>query len=909
VTLEQAHLSERKRALLERYLARAAEQTAAPARAIPRRDSGDRVPLSFEQLQRWHLQAQTPAVPLYHQCVSLSLPGPLDGAALARALNALIARHEMWRTRMAVRDGEPEQVVLPSAPVNLRVVDLSSRPEETREDEAAALATAEARQPFDLLAAPPLRSLLVHFDHDRHRLSLTLHDVIADCVSLYNVFLPELRVLYESELAGRPASLPPLPIQYADYACWQRARRTEEALAGELAAWRERLAGAPTSLPLPPDYACPLAPRHAGAVRPFALPAGLSQAIRTLARQEGATLFMTLLTAYAALVYGASGQEDLVIGTVSSAGRLRPEVQMLLGWFVNTVALRVSLAGDPSFRELLTRVREVALGAFAQQDTPYELVARAARDGALTDVPLFQTMLVLEPAPPVLDCGWTLTLMEDRTGTAKFDLSLILNDGPEGLVGRCEYATERFEPSTIERLLTDWEALLARAVADPALPLSILCRRATLAAASPSAAPPVAPQLDPPPEVASAEPLTALQRQLVPLWEEVLETCPVALHDDFFELGGDSLRAARLVARIEETLGRPVPLEALFTRATVAHLADVLARDTAPGGHTGLLAARAGGSEPPLFFLHGDWSGNGLWCANLARYLPPEQPVYAVEPFRLEGPHAVPRFEEMAAAHLREIRAVQRHGPYRLGGFCNGALVAYEMAQQLLAAGEPVELLLLVDPEPGAPATHRLLRAAVSRVGRCLHQAHEQQIERFLLLHLLYGRLRDESRRRLQGTAAPHPAELPGLASAALGRWARGVVRGVRVGLRGSARQRLRWWRAGLMPDREAVRHDWVGMFDWMAAQYTVRPYPGKAAVFWSSGEPGSRHYPERVRWYRKWQRVVRVAEEETHSIPGTHVTCRTRHIQALAAHLQGCLAAAARAHPHASPANGVPRH
>jgi len=467
-------LSDAKRALLEKYLRGDLAQKARAASTITRRAMGNPTPLSFGQQQIWFLEQLTPDSLVHNECVTIHLPGPLDEAVLEQSFNEIILRHEAWRTSFPILDGQPIQMIHPPSVLTLPKVDLRYLPEAKREAEALRLATEDARILFDLAQGPLLRATLIRSGDAEHRLFLTLHQSIFDGISLYQVFLPELRALYEAFSSGKPSPLPDLPIQYADFAAWQQQWLRGSVLDDQLAYWKEHLAGAPAALELPTNRPRSPVQTHRGSMRPFALDKRLTDALKALSRQEGVTLFMVLLAALNTLLYRYTGQDDLLIGT-STAGRKHLEVQKLMGYFLNTVVLRTSLSGNPSFHDLLLRVREVTNSAFAHEDVPFQYLVKILHpERNLGQNPLFQVMLTLEPPLPVLPSGWTLTQMDIETNTAKFDLYLELDDRPEGLIGRFEYSTDLFDATTIDRMVGHWQTLLEGIVADPERHLSEL---------------------------------------------------------------------------------------------------------------------------------------------------------------------------------------------------------------------------------------------------------------------------------------------------------------------------------------------------------------------------------------------------------------------------------------------------
>jgi amino acid adenylation domain-containing protein len=414
-----------------------------------------------------------PGLPIYNEPVTIHRSGPLDVKALEQSLSAIIRRHEAWRTTFHCLHGQPVQIVQPPFPLDLPVVDLRGLPEVKREAEALRLATEDSRRPFDLERGPLLRAMLVRFEDEQHRLFFTLHHIIFDGISLNNVFLPELASLYEACSTGKPPSLPELPIRYADFVHWQREVFPDDA-SEELAYWKQQLSGAPATLELPVDRPRPPLLSFRGAQPTFAFSGSLTEALKALSQREGVTLFMTLLAAFQALLYRYTGQTDIVVATVNSI-RKRPQVESLLGFFLNTLVLRTDLSANPTFRELVRRVREVTLGALSHGDVPvYRLVQELGTERDPGRHPLFQAMFVLEPQLPDLSPGWQLTQIDVDTGMARTDLYLALDDRPEGLVGRFRYNTDLFEAATIDRMREHLERLLHGIVDYPDRPISTL---------------------------------------------------------------------------------------------------------------------------------------------------------------------------------------------------------------------------------------------------------------------------------------------------------------------------------------------------------------------------------------------------------------------------------------------------
>ena len=446
--------SAEKRSLLRRLL----QERAARPRVAP---------LSFAQQRLWFLDQLVPGSPAYCESRALRVAGPVDRAAFQAALNEVVRRHEILRTTVAAVAGRPSQVIAPVLTVPLAIVDLIGLPFAEREGRAHQLADEHARQPFDLVRGPLLRVLLLKLDEMDHVLVVSMHHIIADGWSI-GVLVRELLTLYRAFAAGRPSPLAGLPMQYADYARWQQQWFQDEVLQRQLSYWKERLADLPV-LALPTDHPRPAAQTFRGATHSFTLSSPLSEALQALSRREGVTLFMTLVAAFQVLLGRYSRQDDLAIGC-TIANRNRPHVQELIGFFVNLLVLRTDLSGNPTFRELLRRVQEVCLGAYAHQDAPFEKLVeelQPARD--LRHTPLFQVVFtfhrdLLEIAE---ETGWRVEPFEVDSGTAKYDVTLFLWEGKSGLRGAIEYNLDLFEPATVRRMLDHFHTLLEGVVARP----------------------------------------------------------------------------------------------------------------------------------------------------------------------------------------------------------------------------------------------------------------------------------------------------------------------------------------------------------------------------------------------------------------------------------------------------------
>ena len=1021
-------------------------------------------PATTAQRRFWLLDQLVPGGnPALNVPLAMRLQGRLDTAALERSLGEIVARHETLRTTFHFEKGRLCQMIAPELPVRLPLVDTLDFPSEARGDVPTHLLAEEAQQPFDLARGPVFRCRLIRTGFDDHLLLFTVHYIVCDGWSA-GVLQRELAALYTAFVQGKPSPLAELTIQYADYAQWQH----DLAATGHdapLAYWRESLAAPLPVLDLPTDH-----PRQsfrgraaAGAVRQRALPEPLAASLKALAAREGVSPFMLFLAVYTILLGRYGGQEDILVST-PSANRSRRELEDLIGLFVNPLLLRANLSGNPTFHELLGRVRGVVLGAFEHADVPFEKIIEELPPRRLQANFLYQRPFVQVAHLPELDL---IPLPQTASGSL-FEWSAAAIEDGDRIRLSLEYNAELFEAETIDRVLAGFETLLAAVaapggletpiarlplVSPPETPGAGLASRQGLLAdrwrmppetgrwvehcfEAPLAAGPEAPTgvgsllpgislrvLDPhgeptpvgaageiyvdglpgaahatggpllrtgdlgrvrldgtvewlgrldrqgrigglrvdartveralrahphvrealvcatgdggrvtayfegdgaPAALVSAvqlraflkeqlpeesipaavvpvesfpqtsegwldfarlpEPRTAAGReteedydapyltihhQLIEIWQDLLDVHPIGIRDDFFDLGGNSLLAMRMLYRVEQICGKALLPATLFQEATIEHLAnEVLRRDDA-GPAPAILPIQEAGTKTPLFFLHGDLTGGGFYCMKLARRLGPDQPFYALPPLDVSDYAALPEIEHIAAAQLETIRAVQPHGPYVLGGFCLGGLTAFEIARQLEAQGETVERLLIID---ATVRNRRLktLRRWVERIGAWRGFSEQRRFAVFARWHFLLARLErwwlmnfhekwEVVRRRVQN------------------RW-----------------QRLVWrfWPPVAQGNGSAAAGDWFDprwdvplVFLWATGGYAPEPYHGPATLLLSSdltngkGEEDAPH---------EWQKLI--GSLDTHELAGSHLACITEHVDGLAESVRDCL-------------------
>ncbi|MGB8347038.1 MAG: condensation domain-containing protein, partial [Ktedonobacteraceae bacterium] len=474
----RAELSAEQLTLLKKRLHhQSALSSTSPTCAIPERPRAEPALLSFAQQRLWFLQQLEPDNAAYNEVVAVRLRGQLDLAALRQAITALARRHDVLRCAFPIIDGQVIQRIdsLPPEHRLLPVIDLRALLPEERERRALQLAKKEAQRPFRLAEEVAWRASLLRLDEEEHIFLIIMHHIITDAWSL-EICVRDLMALYAAACHNRPAPLPELPVQYADYASWQQQHVKGDVLDSHLAYWKRKLGDKPAPLSLPVDRLRPALLTHHGRRVSWTIAQPLRRQLQQFSRQEGVTMYMTLLAAFKVLLYRYSQQTDIVVGS-PVAGREYPELENMLGCFVNTLTLRTDLSGDPSFRELAQRVRRVTLEAYDHQEIPFEkLVEELQPERDMSRNPFFQVAFVLQNVPVAREelSALALSPVEVESETARFDIALVLKETAQELSGYVEYNTDLFDDGTIERMMGHFRTLLGSVVADPAQRISAL---------------------------------------------------------------------------------------------------------------------------------------------------------------------------------------------------------------------------------------------------------------------------------------------------------------------------------------------------------------------------------------------------------------------------------------------------
>lgn len=470
-THNKFQLSPRKKAILDALLDK--EGMASTEDKIPRRRESGPAPLSFSQQRLWFFDQFEPASFVYNVLTPVSLRGNLDVSALQEAFNHLVRRHEALRTTFELREGQPVQIIGQQQSIPIRRIDLSHQARPEQQEQFHAVFNDETCRPFDLKKGPLLRITLVRMAAEEHALLLAMHHIVTDGWSM-NVLVREAVALYAMYSAGLAPGLSPLPIQYADFAVWQRSWLQGEVLEQQLAYWKQHLGAKPAVLELPTDFPRPAVQTYRGASFIFPFSPALSQSLKTFCRAQQATMFMVLLAAFNVLFHRYTGQQEIIVGS-PIANRNRKELEGLIGFFANTLPMRTNVSGELSFREVLARLKEAALGAYAHQDLPFEyLVEQFHPERSLSHSPLVQVMFNFEPTIPQMAemPGLSASLMDYDNKSAKFDLTLFARDHGTEIFGTLEYNVDLFTSETIERMAGHLLTLLSGIVANPDQPIS-----------------------------------------------------------------------------------------------------------------------------------------------------------------------------------------------------------------------------------------------------------------------------------------------------------------------------------------------------------------------------------------------------------------------------------------------------
>ena len=662
-------------------------------------------PTTISQRAAWAQDRARPGDSTLNIAARWRLEGTVAIGPLERSLQALVERHEPLRTAFILRGGIPAQRVLPAAPLRLDIVDLLDWDVKTVEDEATRLAREEASKPFDLSRPPLLRATLVRLQRQLADLLVTTHTCVSDCWS-NGTLARETVANYEAFLSGRTSDLPELSLQFGDYARWQERWLAEGGADTALAYWRGRLDRMP-AFHVPTDHPVPLRPSGEGDILGMPVPDALAKAAQAAASRQGATFFILGVAAMAVVLYRWTGAKQVILGT-QVAGRPEFELEPLVGPFANTVSLLVDVIPSGTFSALLDTVREVVGEALEHSAAPFDLVTKGAKHVMHRRDPRAAVNFLIQRAftRDAPDSSLTLRGVPNFSPGSKHDLNVFLVERPAGWRASCEYDPELFDRKRIDWLLRSLLEVLASISEDTAQrvstivlprmhePLENAAAPATVVydacdASAESARGAIQGEHDVDGEVAQ------LTTRLALLWATVLRIESVPEGANFFELGGDSIRAARLLALVDRTFGRRISMGQLFKHPTLPEIALLLRGETERvPPDDGVVAVQPLGHRPPIFAIN----NTGIFYT-LSRHLGSDQPFMAVQsldPSASTSLHPTD-FRDVGARYVEAIRRIRPHGPYALIGLCVAGKVALEVAHQLTAAGESVPLLAVVD--------------------------------------------------------------------------------------------------------------------------------------------------------------------------------------------------------------------
>lgn len=746
------------------------------------------LPLSFNQERLWQLERLQSDSSVHNILHSFRLVGALNIQVLEQSLLEIAHRHDVLRTTFPTIHGQPVQHIADHVEMQLGRIDLRHLTPSEQEREVQTQAIAQANQPFDLSQGVLWRVALLQLADTEYVLLRTIHHIIFDGMS-HSIFVRELGALYSAFAQGQLSPLLDLPVQYADFAWTQRHWFQGELLTLQMDFWQHHFSGTVEPLELPTDFPRSAATSYQGAYESKGLSATQTEALKALSAQQGVSLFVTLFAGFNTLLHQYTGQEDLVICSPVS-GRHRAETRGLIGYFNNVVALRNDLSANPSFSELLGRVSQCFMAASNYQDVPLQRVAELP---TLVRTPLTRAMFVLQnTATPSLElAGLQVSSVFVDREIANFDLLLSIHERQGQLTAVLQYKTDLFRSQTIAHMLEQYLQLLDRLTLDPDQHLSDLPVLRTATSSRQDA--------DPPELERYVAPRNSIEQELVQIWESTLNLKPISVTDNFFELGGHSLLAVQVIAAVEQALERSCPVTNLFRYPTIAQLAEQLHNEAIEALHPSLIPLQIVESSLPLFCVH-VLGPNLQFFRPMARHLE-QHTLYGLTTALSNGaevPHPQD-IKNLATYYIQVIKTVQPQGPYHVLGVSFGGFIAYEMAQQLVAQGDTVKLLGLLDSY--CPVKSRSYR--VQRLRRHLHNLRKQGIG------YLYERLQplgERFKNLLTSSSQPPQANHPAIELDAANLQARALIKS---------------------EDYEAVNRD-----------YRFVPYPGEITLFRAEDDP-----------------------------------------------------------------------
>jgi len=662
-------------------------------------------PASISQQRLWFLDQLRGASTPYNVHVGLWLKGALDIAALRAALTAIVNRHDSFRTTFRFENGNLVQVIAAQSSAQLEIDEVNDVAEPIAR--AYEIAGKEVQLPFDLATGPLSRVRLIRVFPEDHVFLCTMHHIVTDSWSM-QLFVKELEALYAAFSNAQPSPLPELLICYGDYAAWQRECFSGEALSSQTEYWNEKLYGAPSVLALPSDHPRPAEQSFCGSSETAVLADAVVSKLKKLAGDYHCTPFMVLLAAFKTLLYRYSGQPDVLVG-VPVAGRNRLETESLIGFFVNTLVVRDNLDGNPRFTDVLAQVRETTLAGFANADVPFEKIVEVIQpERNLSYNPIFQVMFSSIKAAVQTHTFGNLIAYPYvvNTDTSIFDLSATLIEATDGQwCMQFEYNTDLFSHERIVRMLVDYSALLEAIVENPAVRLL----QVPLGAAEPDrrmVQPGTKTKPRPDPGQVGTPTLSGQSAEyerncklLTDIWRAVLGQKNIGVRDNFFEIGGHSLLAARLIREIEKATGRSMRVSTIFRAPTISSFAQLLAEanTTTPDP---IVVEICRGSSPHCLFTVAIPGVDTFGFGMLGQHMQSKHTVYKLQagaPVILDRPFSAEELESLAQQYITAMKSVQAEGPYCLGAMCDGVRLAQAVIIALERDGAEVSLFTVFD--------------------------------------------------------------------------------------------------------------------------------------------------------------------------------------------------------------------
>lgn len=640
-------------------------------------------PCSVVQKTCWYFDRANPGHPSNNIAVRFRLDGPLDSERLQGALLEIVKRHEVLRTRFLMHGGEPRQIVEASPRMDFQVSDLSGLPEAERQQQAEAISIEEATLGFDLAVGPLFRGRLLRLANEEHLLLLTMHHIVADGWSV-GIVTDELGEIYAALSDKRAPMLPELEVQYADYAIWQAEYLESEELAKSIGTLKEKLDGY-TPIQLATDYPRPVDPTGAGEIRSRVLPRALTDRMRQVAEKEGCTFFMAMYAAFLALMHKETGQTDLVIKT-PSAGRGRVELEPLVGWFVNPLVVRTEVKPEAGFRTWLRAAQASILEAFGHQETPFERLMEVIKPKTVgkRQPPLpVNFILQRDFVKPWSQAGLTLTPIPSKSAGVFVDINFFLVEREDGWRASIDISREIFEIRTGEGWLQAFEELLQVFAEDAERPV---------AGIEVSGFRSEKPGVEAENASVYVEAQNDTERKIISIWQQLLGEEKIGAQDNFFDLGGHSILATKLVGVLQENFGQTIQLRQLFADPTPAGMAKLVIAAEPTVLDEGLVRIQTGSDKQPFILIDGDH-----WFRHFAQLTDPQRPFLGI-PLRQFGGFAGETERHVIAEKVaRKILEEMPGQSYALGGWCDAGVTAFTVAEHLVALGAKVDLLTLFD--------------------------------------------------------------------------------------------------------------------------------------------------------------------------------------------------------------------